>query len=234
MRRALATFGILAFLVFLPCCLHYFFPATAALDSCKVLREAIQKQDELNDAAVETVMMALRPLDPSKCLALAVRRPPGPNLAPVAREGVPVVMRNAPSLEEKEISAVINACMDRRRRGEFSGYAASKQCAAFRLVFGMDLAMRDRDPECISNELRPECAYDRKKSEATTITIPSDLDPSKLEPFFLDWNPATRRCFVVRQKPSNRNITGGGPFQTFNQAVVATLSVAGCQPSGKR
>ena len=111
-------------------------------------------------------MTALRPLDPSKCLALAVRRPPGPNLALVARVGVPVAMRNAPSLEEKEISAVINACMDRRGRGEFSGYAASKQCAAFRLVFGMDLAMRNRDPECISNELRPECAYDRKKSEA--------------------------------------------------------------------
>ena len=225
MRRALATFGILAFLVLLPCCLHYFYPAAAALDSCKVLREAIRKQDELNDAAIESIMATLGPLDRKKCLAFAVRRPPVPRLTSVPAAGAITALKDASSAETY---AAINACLA-KLVGEFSGDAAFAQCTAHRRVFGFNPALPGRDPACIANGLRAECAYDRERSKAPTILVQDYLDPSK-GPFFLDWSPATRHCFVVREKPSERNITGGGPFQTFEEAVSAALTVKGCQP----
>jgi hypothetical protein len=144
----------------------------------------------------------------------------------VPPEGPIAALKDAPSIETY---AAIKACLA-KRAGEFSVYAASAQCAALRLVFGLDLAMPGRDPVCINNDLRAECAYDRGRSKAATIFDQDHLDPSK-GPFFLDWSPTTRHCFVVKEKPSVRNITGGGPFQTFDEAVAAVLTVKGCQPT---
>jgi hypothetical protein len=110
-------------------------------------------------------------------------------------------------------------------------HAAEQDRLSLRAIgLGTSRTVPGRDPLCISNNLRPECAYDRKRSEATTVQ--NYADPSK-GPFFLDWSPATRRCFVVSEKPSDHSITGGGPFQTFDEAFAATLSVHGCQPTSR-
>jgi hypothetical protein len=214
MRRTPATFGIL--LVLLAFCVHHFHRETAALDSCKLLREAIRKQDQLtNDAAVDSVITALGPLDRGKCLELAVRRP----------------LLDLLSTAERDVYATINACVAKRAKRasvELFGYATSAQCAAFRIVFGIDPAIPGRDPICIANDLLPECAYDKERNNVTTIFIHDYVDPSK-GPFFLDWSAASRRCFVVWEKPTGRLISGGGPFQTFSEAISATQTVKGCE-----
>jgi hypothetical protein len=95
------------------------------------------------------------------------------------------------------------------------------------IEFGIDRAMSGRDPVCIANDLRPECAKDQKKSRGTTVFIENAVDPLK-GPFFLDWNPASGGCFVVNERPVDRTITGGGPFERYEQAIAAAKTVKGC------
>jgi hypothetical protein len=306
MRRAPATFGILAILVLLPYCLHYFYPATAELDSCKILREAIRKQDELNDAAIESVVADLGPLDRSKCLAFAVQRPPLPHLSAVPGAGAAADLTEAPLNAEQEIYAAIEACAAKGVSDELPSYEASAKCAALRvgralekinypnmdlvalfnarhvalfkqrdrnevdqaytareqsrlirefvsgerfrngpadgtekdrlllrgIALGLDSAIFRRDPACVTNELRPECVYDRKRSISATILI-QDYAYSSKGPFFLDWSPVTLHCFVVNAKPADRTIIGGGPFLTFGAALAAAQTVMGCRPTGQ-
>jgi hypothetical protein len=97
-----------------------------------------------------------------------------------------------------------------------------------RIALGISPPFSGRDHVCIAYELRPECAYDRRRSNATTNVASNYVDASK-GPFFLDWDPARRYCFVAKEKPSDRTITGGGPFQTFGSAIAATQSVKGCK-----
>jgi hypothetical protein len=88
-----------------------------------------------------------------------------------------------------------------------------------------------RNRACTINDLRPECTHDRSKT--ATILTQDYLDSFK-GPFFLDWSLATRRCFVVTKKPTDRTIMGGGPFETFSEALAAAQTVMGCQPPRQR
>ena len=158
MRRSLTIFGTLAILALLPYSVHSFYPDDA-FDACNVLRETVQKQDALtSDAAVDLIMATFGPLDRSKCVALAVRRPLLPLSPEEPRNAAPASLtlserqtiasaqltaaapKRVSSIAEKEISAAINKCMAKRISGELSGYGASARCAASLVDAALDKA----------------------------------------------------------------------------------------------
>jgi hypothetical protein len=46
--------------------------------------------------------------------------------------------------------------------------------------------------------------------------------------FFIDWDNAAKKCVVVTAKPADKDIVGGGPFNTRDEAVAAIKNVKGC------
>jgi hypothetical protein len=83
---------------------------------------------------------------------------------------------------------------------------------------GINSAMGRRSATCIDNDLRADC-------EGKGIG-----DDRKLRKYFLDWDPGTKRCFVVTSRPTDKTITGGGPFTTLDAARTASKTTKGCQP----
>lgn len=81
---------------------------------------------------------------------------------------------------------------------------------------GLDSAIARRKLNCISNDLRIEC---RDEPIAT----------DERGQFYVDWNSASKRCFITTIKPVSHVVTGGGPFYTRAQARAAIRSIAGCQ-----
>lgn len=81
---------------------------------------------------------------------------------------------------------------------------------------GLDSILARRKSSCISNDLQIGC---RDEPTATY----------KSSQFYIDWNHFSRTCFITHIRPVGHVVTGGGPFDTRDQAMAAIKSIGGCK-----
>jgi hypothetical protein len=60
---------------------------------------------------------------------------------------------------------------------------------------------------------------------ATFVFTPASAQTGQ---FWIDWDNAAKKCIVVTQKPTDKNVEGGGPFRTRADAEAALKTVKGC------
>jgi hypothetical protein len=67
-------------------------------------------------------------------------------------------------------------------------------------------------------------------SVAATLAIASASAQAPKTEFYVDWNPTTKKCFVVTAKPTDKTVFGGGPFKTREEAEAAikAKTIMGC------